>query len=301
MRAVALFGALYLAGSGCAQVTDPAYEPLARDYEALKARDYDNAIEGFLKAIELAPERASIRKDLGYAYLRIGENELAREEFQEAMRLAPDDTQVALEYAFLCYETKQQAEARRIFNRIRQTGNAIAEQAFHNIDDPLAAGIARWKEAIERGANDFNAHYELASLAEQRDELELAAEHYERAWRILPDRRTVLVDLGRVWKALNRIEDANAALLAASRGGEPRAAEMARELLPDRYPYVSEFQRALELDPDNVELRRELAIFCCEWIASRKPSSNSPSLPKQPPTTCYLPRSSAFCYLAAAT
>lgn len=57
----------------------------------------------------------------------------------------------------------------------------------------------------------------------------------------------------------NRIDDA--ALLAASRGGEPRAAEMARELLPDRYPYVSEFRRALELDAANLELRRELAYL----------------------------------------
>jgi len=71
----------------------------------------------------------------------------------------------------------------------------------------------------------------------------------------------VLVDLGRTWKSLNRVEDANAALLAASRGGEPRAAEIARELLPNHYPYVSEFRRALELDPGNVELRRELAYL----------------------------------------
>jgi tetratricopeptide (TPR) repeat protein len=64
-----------------------------------------------------------------------------------------------------------------------------------------------------------------------------------------------------VWKALGREEQAVAALLAASRGGEPRAAEMARELLPSRYPYVPEFRRALELDPANVELRRELAYL----------------------------------------
>jgi tetratricopeptide (TPR) repeat protein len=71
----------------------------------------------------------------------------------------------------------------------------------------------------------------------------------------------VLVDLGRVWKAQNRVDEANAALLAASRGGEARAAEMARELLPERYPYVAEFRRALEVDPDNSELRRELAYL----------------------------------------
>ena len=61
---------------------------------------------------------------------------------------------------------------------------------------------------------------ELAAVAEQRDELELAAEHYETAWRILPDRRTVLVDLARSWKSLNGVNDRNAALWEAN--GAPR-------------------------------------------------------------------------------
>ena len=246
MRAVVLFVACRLSW---AQAPDSAYEPLERAYQALRAKDYDAAVAGFLKGIEAAPGRASIRKDLAYVYLKIGENERAREQFREAMRIEPGDVQVALEYAFLCYETKEQAQARRIFDRVRKTGNAVAEQAFQNIDRPLAAGIARWQEAIARGGDNFSAHFELATLAEQRDELELAAEHFEKAWRMLPDRRSVLVDLGRVWKSLNRLDEANAALLAASRGGEPRAAEAAHELLPDRYPFVSEFRRALDLDP----------------------------------------------------
>ncbi len=241
--------------------TDPAYAPLARAYEALRTRDYDTAISNFLKGIEAAPRRASIRTDLAYAYLKVGENMLARDQFREAMTIEPTNTQAAMEYAFLCNETKEQAQARRIFDRIRKTGNAIAEQAFQNIDGPLAAGIARWKSAIEMGADNFSAHFELATLAEARDDLALAAQHYEKAWRLQPDRRAVLVDLGRVLKAAGREEAANAALLAASRGGETRAAEMARELLPGRYPYVSEFRRALEFDSKNVELRRELGFL----------------------------------------
>jgi Tfp pilus assembly protein PilF len=258
MRLVILLAA---GGLAFAQTPDPAYAPLARAYEALRARDYDSAISNFLKGIAAAPERASIRKDLAYAYLDVGENELARDQFAEAMALDPNDDHVAMEYAFLCYETKQQVQARRIFDRIRKTGDATAEQAFQNIDKPLAEGIERWLKAIELGADNFSSHFELATLAEQRDDLDLAAEHYERAWRLLTDRRTVLVDLGRVWKALGRTDDANAALLAASRGGEARAAQEARELLPDRYPFVPEFRHALELDPSNVELRRELAYL----------------------------------------
>jgi Tfp pilus assembly protein PilF len=247
------------------QPPDPAYEPLSKAYEALRARSYDDAIALFLKAIEAAPARPAVRKDLAYTYLKIGENVAARDQFREAMLLDPNDLHVALEYAFLCNDTKEQAQARRVFDRVRQAGDpearATAERAFQNIDRPLAEGIARWTQAIQLGADNFSSHFELATLAEQRDELELAADHYEKAWRLIPERRSVLVDLGRVLKALNRPEEANAALLAASHGGEPRAAEAARELLPARYPYVSEFQRALELDPKNLDLRRDLAYL----------------------------------------
>jgi Flp pilus assembly protein TadD len=158
----------------------------------------------------------------------------------------------------------QQSVARRIFDRIRKTGDATAEQAFQNIDRPLAEGIARWKKALEISPDNFSAHQELAALAEQRDELALAAEHYEKAWRLKPGERELLLDLGRVWKLEGRNEEANYVLLAASRGEPARVAEKARELLPSRYPYVYEFEKALDLDPNNFELRREFAYLLLE-------------------------------------
>jgi len=244
---------------------DPAYVPLARAYELLKDKQYDEAITFFLKGIEAAPSRPAVRKDLAYTYLKIGETEEARDQFAAAMALNPADFHVALEYAFLCHDTRMQAEARRVFDRIRKSGDPesrqTAEQAFQNIDQPLAAGIDRWKKALALAPESFMAHYELAGLAEQRDELELAAQHYRRSWEILGSRKQTLLDLGRVWKALNRAADANAALLAASRGGEPRAREAALELLPQRYPYVNEFTQAIALDPENIELRRDLAFL----------------------------------------
>jgi len=255
------FLAAFVCGSAIGQNTDPAYPALERAYQALRQTNYDQAVAGFQEAIALAPDRASVRKDLAYTLLKIGENEAARDQFAEAMRIDPADEHVALEYAFLCYETKQQAIARRIFDRIRKTGNATAEQAFQNIDQPLAEGIARWKKALELSPDNFSAHQELATLAEQRDELQLAADHYLAAWRLRPQERPLMLDLGRVWKALGRAEDANAILLAASRGAQARVAERARELLPARYPYAYEFERALELDSGNFELRREYAYL----------------------------------------
>jgi Tfp pilus assembly protein PilF len=255
---------LFTAALAAAQTPDPAYAPLEKAYDALRVKDYDRAIAAFEQAVKIAPDRPAMRKDLAYTLLKIGENEAARDQFAEAMRLDPRDDHVALEYAFLSYETKRQATARRIFDRIRKTGNATAADAFENIERPLREGIARWTKALEMSPDNFSAHEELARLAEQRDELPLAAEHYQKAWTLRPDHRALLLDLGRVFTQMQRADEANAALLAASRGAEPRVAEEARELLPKRYPYVYEFQRALALDPRNAELRRELAYLHLE-------------------------------------
>ena len=62
---------------------------LDKAYAALRAKDYDSAIARFSEASALAPQRVDILKDLAYTYLKIGENELARDRFGEAMKLEP--------------------------------------------------------------------------------------------------------------------------------------------------------------------------------------------------------------------
>jgi tetratricopeptide (TPR) repeat protein len=253
-----------------AQEKDPAYDTLAKAFDSLRLKDYDAAIALFQKAAVLSPARADIRKNLAYTLLKTGDSDAAREQFGEAMRLEPADLHLALEYAFLCYEARddapaRKAEARRIFARIKGSADpvsrATAAQAFENIDAPLAAGIARWQHVLATSTPNFSAYYELAQLAEQRDELDLAAANYRAAFQLLPERKSVLIELARVEKARGNLEGTIAALLAASRGGETRAAELAREQLPDRYPYVYEFRKALELDPRNAALHRELAYL----------------------------------------
>ena len=122
--------------SAAAQDPDPVFRPLQHAYDALRDKKYDQAAAAFRLVIELAPNRASIHKDLAYTLLKIGENEAARDQFAEAMRLEPEDQHVALEYAFLCYESKQQAEARRVFDRLRHAGNPTADFNLSTSADP---------------------------------------------------------------------------------------------------------------------------------------------------------------------
>jgi len=268
------------------QVSDPALDPAGKAYSSLQAKDYDAAIRSFLAAVEADPGRAALRKDLAYVYLKIGEREAARDQFAEAVRLAPEDHHTALEYAFLCHETGRRTEAHRVFDQVRKQGDpasrATAEQAFQNVDRPLAEGIERWSKALLASPRDVHAHRELAMLAENRGALPLAAEHYLEAWRLRPEWRYLLVALGRVWLAMGRTEPAHSALLAASRGAEPRAAEAARELLPPRYPYVYEFRQAIELDPSNLELRRELGYLLAAMGKPEEAAKEFAAIPHEP-------------------
>ncbi len=264
----AAFGQLPLPSP--AQSVDAAFESLTTAFDSLRIHDYDAAILRFREAEELSPQRADIPKNLAYAFLKTGDSESALREFGLAMRIDPADFHVALEYAFLCFEARddapaRKAEARRIFALVRDTGDpasrATASAAFRNIDDPLRLGIARWQQALADSTPTFSAHYELAQLAEQRDQSDLAAANYRAAFRLLSDRRAVLLDLARVERTRANPSGMMAALIAASRGPEPRTAELAREQLPARYPFVYEFRQALELDPGNTALHQELAYL----------------------------------------
>ncbi len=244
---------------------------MASAYKLLAQKDYDGAIAQFERGLQKQPDNAGGHKDLAYTLLKAGQTAAARDEFEAAMRLNPHDETAALEYAFLCYDTRKPIEARRTFDRLRKHGvtpatRTTAQQAFDNIDRPLADGIARWKQAIARSASPmepglYSAHWELAQLAEQRDELQLAAEQYEICRKLKPQLAALLLDLATVWQQLNQVEQAHAALLAASRAADPRTAENALERLGPRYPFAYEFENAVKLDPQNVSLRRELAYL----------------------------------------
>ncbi|MBV9269083.1 MAG: tetratricopeptide repeat protein, partial [Acidobacteriaceae bacterium] len=258
--------------------TQAGQSDFARAYASLSAKDYDSAVASFRKGLLLDPTNAPVHKDLAYTLLKMGENSEARDEFEKSLKINSHDETAALEFAFLAYETGKPIEARRMFDRLRKQASAAtrgkAEQAFQNIDRPLADGIARWKQALARSTNPmdistFSAHWELARTAELRDDLPLAGEQYEICRTLKPQLSEVLLILARVWRQLNRVEDAKAAVLAASRQTNPRTAEQGLEQWGTRYPYPYEFVNAIAVDPQNVALRRELAYL---YLAMSKQS-----------------------------
>ena len=255
--------------SGPAGLSDPAYALLDNAYAALAEKDFEAAIHRLRDAVDVAPRRAAIRKELGYAYLKVGETEWAREMFEQVTRLDPTDDQATLELAFLSYETGQHARALELFKGIKDSADSdwrgTAQKAFNRIDKELRVAIDRWSEAVGLEPANWSAQLDLAELYEKHLEPEKAARHYEAAWQIQPPRREeILLQLARVRQTTGDLEGARGAWLLASRSKETRIAESARAELPDRHPYASEFRHALELDPRNARLRRELAYLLLE-------------------------------------
>jgi Flp pilus assembly protein TadD len=65
---------------------DPDYE---NGKKALERGDYKAAVELFSRAAEREPDNASVCNELGYAYRKSGNLELAFKHYNEALRLDP--------------------------------------------------------------------------------------------------------------------------------------------------------------------------------------------------------------------
>jgi tetratricopeptide (TPR) repeat protein len=256
-----------------AQTQDPAADPAAIQesdyaYRALRQKRYLEAIDHFRRAVGLAPRQASIRKDLGYAYLKAGESEFARESFEQALTLDPADDHIALELAFLCHDTSQEGRALELFSRLRRSGDPqiqkTAGEAFARVDGALQQAIERWSSAVAQDPANRAARLELARNLEKHREAARAAEQYLAAWRLPPPREETLLDLARARHEAGDAEGAAGAWLLAVRSRDTRFAERARSHLPDRAPFANEYKSALDLDPSHTGLRRDLAFL---WLA----------------------------------
>lgn len=220
-----------------ARAQDPAYALLTKAYAALNASDYDTAIAYFNQALPLDRNRTDIREDLGYTYIKAGNDLAAMNLFEAVMRLDPSNAQAALQYAFLAYEQSDNdhvARSRNVFDAVRKQASdpilkATAETAFQNVDGALAYDIAFYTEAIQLDPTNYVAHQQLANYAEQRSDLTLAAAEFKVA--LQTQFPSLYLDYARVLGKLGDLAGQMQALQAVVDSGDPYTGEQAREQL----------------------------------------------------------------------
>ena len=161
----------------------------------------------------LSPERPDIRTNLAYALLKTGENEAPAKSSAKRRASIPRISTSRWNTRFSvsrlgrrpCAQSRSAAYLRARARHRRATPLPGHRRAgILKIDEPLRQGIARWQQVARNlAAPTFSAHYELAQLAEERDELDLAATQYRGRVSDAPERKSVLLELARVEKARN--------------------------------------------------------------------------------------------------
>ena len=217
---------------------DPVWVALDGAYRALQEEDFERAVEGFEQAVVLSPQRTDIRKDLAYTYLRMGENELARRQFERVSELDPGDWRSLLELAFLDYDagtTALKAAARELFVRVARDGDeesrATAARALAFIDAETVLLMRPFQAALELNPADVFSRFRAGLLHEERNEYEAALRAYQLARQAGPN-VALDVAIGRALIGLGRREEAIRVLREAAAATDNLfGAEEAKELL----------------------------------------------------------------------
>lgn len=244
----------------------PEAAALERAYAAERTGGLSEAATAFREAAAQAPERPDILKSLAYVLLRTGATPQAITAFEGALRLDSADERTALELAFLRHETGERSLALAGFQTLRDSADPqiarSAGEAADRIEAELGGSIERWVQAVSERPDNRAGRLELADLYMLRGEPDLAAPHYDAAYRLDGSNSDeILLKLGRARLLAAEPDAANGAFLLASRSAETRIAETARGLLPNRHPWANEFRAALALAPDQTALRKELAYL----------------------------------------
>jgi type IV pilus assembly protein PilF len=151
-------------------------------------RRFDIAIEETNKALESAPDYVPAYNMRGLIYMEVGEDVRARQAFERALEIRPNDPETSNNFGWFLCNRKQPAEALAYFQR------ALEDRLYQSPDKPLVnAGICTRRLGDNVKAENFFrrallvqpqhplALFNLADLAYLRGDVKLSKSHLDRA------------------------------------------------------------------------------------------------------------------------
>ncbi len=246
----------------------PALQLLQRASELGRERRYGELVEQLREILDLSPESVIFRKKLATALLRAGRTAEGVEELREYLDQVPEDPDALFIMGVAHARKNEPLPAARFFLRAIEVrpDHSGAHGAMASLlqahKDPIGASrhqnlehglpikavahydmgviltgkgmlpeaVAEYEKALELAPHDLPSRYRLAGVLELSGELDRANEQYAEALKYEADDPLALARRGRV---------------LANKGNREGAALF--------------IGRALELDPDNDDLRRMMA------------------------------------------
>lgn len=139
------------------------------------------ALEELRTAVSADPDYASAYSVFGLVYMDLRETKLARENFEHALRLAPNDPDINHNYGWFLCQTGQEEKSIRYF--LRAVGNPLYRRPWRSY---TAAGVCSMRI----------------------DKLKDAEQYFSRALRLQPNDPTALLQMGQISYREGKLVDA---------------------------------------------------------------------------------------------
>ena len=128
------------ADSSAAAVPTAAKKHFHRALEAQRAGNHQRAIENLKAVIKATPSFTLAYRELGAEYLRTGEGQLALDTLRDALKIAPDDPALLLNYGVALLHQKQFAAAETELRHSIEKGKGYSLAANYYLGVALIGG-----------------------------------------------------------------------------------------------------------------------------------------------------------------
>jgi protein O-mannosyl-transferase len=209
---------------------------------ALRQNRFEEAVFHARKALQVRPDSADARSNLGLALLGTGQKTDARIEFQKVIETSPTRPRVHYNLGTLLLDSAQLEEAIAEFQKEleiqpdfveAQTNLGIALEQKGAHDDAVAC----FQKAVQLDPRRPKVHYNLATVFLREGQFDQAIAYLEKELQINPASGEAHNDLGIAWSQKGRIDEA-----------------------------IGQWQKTLELQPHN------LSAYCnLVWVFATFP------------------------------
>jgi tetratricopeptide (TPR) repeat protein len=200
-------------------------------------RKFQDAIGQFEQALRLNPNDVNVPVNMANALLYAGRFEEAIGYYEKALRIDPDNPYAHYNLGVALVNTGRPARAIEYFEQALRINPDYAEA--HVIlgsvlydQGKAPEAIEHWEKALKINPSFVEAHYNLANAFLQGGRLEDAIEHYEQALKINPTYAEAHCNLG----------------IALEKAGRLQAA-------------IEHYEEAVLLRPDLAEVQKQLALL----------------------------------------
>jgi tetratricopeptide (TPR) repeat protein len=263
--------AIVLAACGSLALSQASQNPAETISAALRAHDFDKAVELSKSALKTSPQNAQLWTLQGIAYVNKGDSKDALTAFHQALKISPSDIPALEGAAQIEYQAGNEA-AIPLLNHLLElrpdnpTGHAmLAVLEYRKGDCPAA--VPHFEQAGPLVDSQLDALHAYATCLVRMKRLDAASATMQKAVALHPDDPRERRVLASVQLMNHKPKDALETLQSLLDGKTADAstlqlASRAYEDAADTPQAVSALRQAILMDPKNVSLYLDFATIC---------------------------------------